>query len=169
MRPTKESFSLRLFYHYLRETGPNFPQSHNAALREIWAVDVPQLAFESDYLLHGHLTVSALHLHLALAPDDATILKASRIYFDLCIEAFQNELVHQDRTNQNALSLPVPCSSCSRSLFPGQATEREPYQPPMFAMDLTKALETLRAKTRRRLEESNIGTFIARDVPKSSS
>ena len=74
----KTTFSLRLFYHYLREVAPHFPQAHNTNVREMWMVDVPQLAFECDYLLNGVLSVATLHLHQTRAPDDTSLLKASR-------------------------------------------------------------------------------------------
>ena len=59
----------------------------------------PTVNIKCDYLLNGVLSIVVLHLYLTRAPNDTSLFKVSRVYFDSCIKALQNAIDHLDRSN----------------------------------------------------------------------
>jgi hypothetical protein len=51
---------LQLMYNYTTSTC--FTLSPNNALREVWRLEIPKLAFQWDFVMRGVLAISALHL-----------------------------------------------------------------------------------------------------------
>ena len=159
---TKLTFSLRLFYHYMREVAPTLPQAHHPQIREAWGIDYPQLAFEYDYLLNGLLALSAVHISQTRAPEDESLHTVAQIYFDRCINSFQNQVENLNRSNAEAIfftgmTLAALAGPITRTWL---KSDDEPYQLPMFSLQLTKALESLMSKSMRWLAETNLGPML---------
>ncbi|KAH8809439.1 hypothetical protein F5884DRAFT_734592 [Xylogone sp. PMI_703] len=55
---------LRLMNHYVLHTSPSITEITTPSDPSIWTDWVPELAFDNDFLLHGLLSLSALHLAL---------------------------------------------------------------------------------------------------------
>jgi hypothetical protein len=55
-----DMLDLQLMYNYT--TATCFTLTPNAALKEVWRLEIPKLAFQWDFVMRGLLAISALHL-----------------------------------------------------------------------------------------------------------
>jgi hypothetical protein len=93
-----------LMYHYTLFTsvtlGDNYIES---SLNQLWQYQVPKLAFQHEYLLHGILSVAALHLaHITPTRRTELYFKGS-LHEQEALKSFQKALVVMDQSNCCAL------------------------------------------------------------------
>ncbi|KAL9622232.1 MAG: hypothetical protein Q9160_003415 [Pyrenula sp. 1 TL-2023] len=114
--PDAERDRLRLMHHYTGCTRETITELalNNAAGVFLWRDYVPHMAFEYDFLLHGLLSVAALHLTLLQnSSQDRNMLLATR-HHNLGIASFRQHLVNLNGDNVDALfafscMLPLYC------------------------------------------------------------
>jgi hypothetical protein len=89
-------------HHYSIWTCAQLPDGHNLRARQLWAVDIPQRAFDCELVLNAILAIAAQHLW-ALTPNDPSLPVASRSYFDKAIRLHRMELAQPDRRTAESL------------------------------------------------------------------
>lgn len=93
-----------LMYHYALFTsitlGDNYDES---SLNQLWQYQVPKLAFKHEFLLHGILSIAALHLaHISPSRRTELYLKGS-LHKQEALKSFQKALAAMDSSNCCAL------------------------------------------------------------------
>lgn len=114
--PEAERDRLRLMHHYTGCTRETITELalNNAAGVFLWRDYVPQMAFEYDFLLHGLLSVTALHLALLRNHShDKNMLLAAR-HHNIGITLFRQHLANITHDNVAAIfafscMLPLYC------------------------------------------------------------
>lgn len=61
----------------------------------MWQFDIPQMAFSSDVVLNGLLSISALHL-LYKSPEDQDLMRASSSYLDKAVKKHRLAVANVD-------------------------------------------------------------------------
>ena len=76
----------------------------DAGLQQMWTFHCPQVAFESEFLLHFLLALSALHMG-RLNSDNAEIMDANDFHFNLALPGYNAALAHITNLNADAVCL----------------------------------------------------------------
>ncbi|PVH84547.1 hypothetical protein DL98DRAFT_569059 [Cadophora sp. DSE1049] len=93
---------LRLFHHYSTSTCHTMPLAEEEVGREMWAVEVPNVAFDHPYVYSAVLAVAALHL-LTDNPNDVSLQTATYQYIDESLSGYRNELANINSDNALAV------------------------------------------------------------------
>ncbi|KUJ23608.1 uncharacterized protein LY89DRAFT_664012 [Mollisia scopiformis] len=80
----RRRLELRLQQNFIERTSQTLSGCQNAPVREVWAVEVPKLAFSNDNVLYGMLALSALHL-LKSEPENQELRLARQAYKGLAL------------------------------------------------------------------------------------
>jgi Fungal specific transcription factor domain len=65
-------------------------------------VDVPQMAFDCEYLMNAMLSVSAMHLHF-VQQDNPKFLKAAHEHLGLAISKYHDQLAQLNNRNSTTV------------------------------------------------------------------
>jgi Fungal specific transcription factor domain len=121
---------LRLMHHYTVTTSATLsPSGADSRVMRMWSHDIPQMAFDCDYVMNAMLAVSAAHLYV-MFPDNLRYLKASHDHLGLSVTKYYGSLANLD---VKALDL-VFCASTLISFHATLSWRRpmgETYMPPM--------------------------------------
>lgn len=96
------AMELRLFHHYSTSTCHAMPLAEEEVGREMWAIEVPNIAFDHPYVYSAVLAVAALHL-LTDNPNDVLLQTATYQYIDESLSGYRNEL--SNINSDNALAV----------------------------------------------------------------
>ena len=80
-------------YHYTRTVHTDLPDHGSTLCRDMWDLDIPQVAFGSDLVMSALLAISALHLR-CLTPDDPDLTNAPGHYFGQAVRKYRPALAH---------------------------------------------------------------------------
>lgn len=96
--------SAELMYHYTLFTaitlGDNYTES---SLNHLWQHQVPQLAFQHEYLLHGILAITALHMAHSSPTRRTELYFKGSLHEQEALKSFQEALMSMDQSNCCAL------------------------------------------------------------------
>jgi hypothetical protein len=76
-------------HHFTVQTAPTFSDLNDT--RTAWQVEIPTIAYESQYLMDAILAVSALHMR-SRSPNDQTLVRATHSYMASSISQYSNLL-----------------------------------------------------------------------------
>lgn len=76
---------LVLMHHYVTETTRTMSWSEVPAVRKMWCIAVPQMAFEEHGLLHALLAITAAHRATLLPNESARLHRTHQIHIDLAL------------------------------------------------------------------------------------
>ncbi|KAL2069764.1 hypothetical protein VTL71DRAFT_14443 [Oculimacula yallundae] len=86
---TSDASTAELLQHYSIYTARAMSQNLSASKQEIWRIAIPHMALSHEWLMHGMLAVSALHL-LSLQPSrKAELVKRASISESLALPLFR--------------------------------------------------------------------------------
>ncbi|KAL3417561.1 C6 zinc finger protein [Phlyctema vagabunda] len=100
-RETHRSLELRLMHHWTAATSQTL--SMTAGQKHAWQIDVPSIAYNSQYLMDAILAVAALHLRVD-NPDDQTVVRASHSYMASALSQYSS-LLNKGLSATNAEAL----------------------------------------------------------------
>ncbi|PYH88924.1 C6 transcription factor [Aspergillus ellipticus CBS 707.79] len=119
--PTEDAFSS--FHHavadtsaFLREWGAQDPElmhhyciytaktlSERGKIRDVWHIEVPKIAYSFEFLMHGILSLSALHLAYTRPERHSHYLSSSNFHMALGLQTFR--IILQTPTKENCSAL----------------------------------------------------------------
>jgi hypothetical protein len=100
-------------HHFTAQTASTFSDQNDT--RTAWQVEIPTIAYESQYLMDAILAVSALHMR-SHSPNDQTLIRATHSYMASSINQYSN-LLSEGISAQNAEAL-----FCTAALIAFQAS-----------------------------------------------
>lgn len=89
--PYANSTELRLLHHYTTVTTDTLNISDEGRLDDVWRKEVPQLAFDNDYLLNNLLAAASMHL-CQLKPETADYKTAGSL-MNKALRGFRNAIL----------------------------------------------------------------------------
>ena len=94
---------LQLMHHYMTHTKYILTEHHDLDyIHQIWQVEMPKVAFASDYVMHALLGFSALH-KAQLEPENAQRLRGSAVdHLDKALVLYRSEGSQATAQNANA-------------------------------------------------------------------
>jgi hypothetical protein len=94
---------LQLMHHYMTNTQYILTEHHDLDyILQIWQVEMPKVAFQSDYVMHALLGFSALH-KAQLEPENAQQLRGSAVdHLDRALVLYRSESSPATAQNANA-------------------------------------------------------------------
>lgn len=94
---------LQLLHHFMTNTRFILTEHHNLDyILQIWQIEMPKVAFEFDYVMHGLLGFSALH-KAHLEPENAARLRQSAVdHLDKALVLYRSENAPATAENANA-------------------------------------------------------------------
>jgi hypothetical protein len=96
------SLELKLIHHYTTSTSQTLADRKEQ--KHAWAVNIPTIAYDAQYLMDAILAVSALHLR-ALNPDDQALVRASHGYMASALAQYSSLLREGGLSEFNAEAL----------------------------------------------------------------
>jgi len=114
----------------------------------MWEIDIPQIAFANDIVLNALLGISAIHLS-STTPHDATLLHASRSYFDKAITKYRIAITTV--TSQTAEAVLV--AACLIAHFTWLTAHSKDHKKEQYRIDLQtfqmcKGIKTMVSQTK---------------------
>ncbi|KAI9739326.1 MAG: hypothetical protein M1834_007539 [Cirrosporium novae-zelandiae] len=129
--PESESrrlLELRLLHHYLTNLSQPFPVPQSAAVRAVWSVEVPKMAFQHSNILYTLFTTAVLNL-LRTDANNAELIAARQYYLDLALREHRKAVSQLSSKNADAV-----CLASIMILIDAVAALHvrviEPYSPP---------------------------------------
>ena len=96
---------LELMHHY--STSTCFTMTDESDLCSLWQTDIPRLALDHPFLLHGILALAALHLHhtnpQSSTPCQPVYTEIASIHQDLALSSYRIQLQSINEANCHAL------------------------------------------------------------------
>ena len=95
---------LELMHHY--STLTCFTMTDQSASCSIWQTDIPKLALEHPFLMHGLLALAAMHIHQTTIPPNtgqAVYSEVASVHQDLALAAYRSQLQSITEDNCHAL------------------------------------------------------------------
>ncbi|MCJ1228109.1 hypothetical protein MMC12_004770 [Toensbergia leucococca] len=93
---------LKLLHHYNTSPWMMSPSVRDPKLASVWVKEVPQMAFDQEYLLHAMLCTAAFHLR-KLNPLDPTLITAAHHHLDKAISKYRTALPTLNKSNLDSL------------------------------------------------------------------
>ncbi|KUJ14208.1 uncharacterized protein LY89DRAFT_589586 [Mollisia scopiformis] len=91
---------LELFHFFITVTSQNL--SPRSEARQMWQCTIPQIAFSHDFLLHGLLAFSALHLSVQRPEEKKIMRAAAACHYDKAINTYRQAMSNVTRQNCEA-------------------------------------------------------------------
>ncbi|KUJ18497.1 uncharacterized protein LY89DRAFT_780563 [Mollisia scopiformis] len=92
--------SFELLNHYTTHGSLDFGQTSNT---KMWQVVIPQMALAHDFLMHGVLAISALHLAKRQPPRRVELVQSAMRSENLALPAFRKSLATQNSRDTHAV------------------------------------------------------------------
>ncbi|MCJ1226576.1 hypothetical protein MMC12_003229 [Toensbergia leucococca] len=152
---------LRLFYHYATSTCGLLPVVHDLRVKEMWAVDVPQMAFEFEYLLNAVFGIAALHL-LTLNPTDSSMKYAAHAYLDKAVQAYRDAVLCLDEMTAKPLFVTTVLIQLQARLlfctFPYQ--QEEAYKLPLHYLSMVQGARAVYFAASTWFQGTNVMAYV---------
>lgn len=143
---TSESYllELRLLHHYLTSTCGQLPGGNTRDGFHLWAVVVPQMAFDCGYLLNALLGLSAQHMW-ALNCKEKSFAIVSRRYLAKAIASHRKELQQASKANAEYLQATSILITHHTWVASHSVSTDEPYTLPLQTYHLARSLQSVTA------------------------
>lgn len=136
-------------------TCTQLPGGDTANGKQLWAIDVPQMAFNCDYLLNALLGLSAQHLW-ALDPKKKSFAVVSRRYLAWAISSHRERLQQAERSNAECLLATSILITHHTWVASHSVSSDEPYTLPLQTYYLALSLQSVANDLFPWLSQSNI-------------
>lgn len=146
---------LRLLHHYLTFTCGQLPGGDTANGRQLWAIDVPQMAFNCDYVLNALLGLSAQHLW-ALDSKQKSLAVISRRYLAKAISSHRERLQRAERSNAEYLLATSNLITHHTWVASHSVSSDEPYTLPLQTYYMARSLQSVANDLFPWLSQSNL-------------
>ncbi|GIC88937.1 uncharacterized protein Aud_005339 [Aspergillus udagawae] len=90
-----------LMHHYSLYTSRSI--ARRLEMQEVWQVDIPTIAYSYEFLMHGILALSSLHIAYSCPEKYSSYLKSSRYHITLALPSFRKALLSPTAENCCAL------------------------------------------------------------------
>ncbi|KAH7193727.1 uncharacterized protein B0J16DRAFT_381601 [Fusarium flagelliforme] len=137
---SRRRLELRLFHHYMAETGPSL--SLDPATAHFWNSTICRLALESDSTLYAIYMVSALHMQKRSTMTDTKYLDICQTYLNMSIREHHRDVAEINLKNVEYIVL---TSGLLRvhGFTRLQGRSLEPYTPPIDFLRITNTSTAL--------------------------
>lgn len=88
-------------HHYTLYTSKTL--SKRKAVQDVWQIEIPKIAYSYEFLMHGILSLSALHLSHLRPEKYSDYMMSSRIHLTLGLRSFVQILTSPNHENCSAL------------------------------------------------------------------
>ncbi|KAB8071412.1 hypothetical protein BDV29DRAFT_179277 [Aspergillus leporis] len=149
-----------LMHHYSISTYKTFSDREDA--RQVWQVEIPKIAYSYEFLMHGLLSVSALHLSYLKLEKQSHYLTSSTFHMALGLQTFRTIL--RNVTEENCLAL----FSFSSVIIiwicaaPTDSTNAQPLSSVIEMFNLCRGVLTL-VDLLPRIRKSPLGPLMSQD------
>ncbi|PYI09286.1 C6 transcription factor [Aspergillus sclerotiicarbonarius CBS 121057] len=131
-----------LMHHYCIYTSKTM--SDRESIRDVWQIEVPKIAYSYEFLMHGILSLSALHLAYTRPEKHSHYLNTSNFHMALGLQTFR--IILQNPTEENCRAL-----FCFSSLImvwtcgaPTDLGDSRPLESVIRLFNLCRGIMTLR-------------------------
>ncbi|KAI2817542.1 transcriptional regulator family: Fungal Specific TF [Aspergillus niger] len=90
-----------LMHHYTLYTSRSI--ARRPEMQQVWLVDIPKIAYSHEFLMHGILALSALHIASNCPAEYSSYMKSSRYHITLALRSFRKALLSPTAENCCAL------------------------------------------------------------------
>ncbi|RAL13878.1 uncharacterized protein BO97DRAFT_366278 [Aspergillus homomorphus CBS 101889] len=90
-----------LMHHYSLYTSRSIAK--RPEMQQVWQVEIPKTAYSHEFLMHGILALSALHIACSCPGRYSSYLKSSRYHITLALRSFRRALLSPTAENCCAL------------------------------------------------------------------
>ncbi|OJJ29680.1 hypothetical protein ASPWEDRAFT_177419 [Aspergillus wentii DTO 134E9] len=153
-----QTTDLRLMHHYATETAATLSSAHFPAVRAMWAIDVPEMAFEYEPLLHTLLALAAVH-RATLRPDETDQLRpVQQAHIDKALQHHRSITANLAETISESVCVNTILISLYTLTLRAEAP-MEPYEPPLLWMNMSHGIRTMLRMVYDQLIESKSRIF----------
>ena len=145
---------MRLVHHWVTETCDTMSSAHVPAIRNMWGVSVPQMAFEYEPLLHTLLALGAAHRATLLPQEAGSLRPVYHGYIDSAIRQHRPVTANLDNTTTEAVCINSVLLSLY-TLFLRSEPSALPYDPPVMWLTLAHGIRTVMKSVYHRLVANN--------------
>lgn len=118
---TSRSLELKLLHHFTARTSQTFADTEPQKMA--WQIDIPELAYDAQYLMDAILAVSALHMR-SVNPEDQSLIRASHGYMASALAQYSSLL----NTGLSELNAEALFSTSALIAFQASASRRFEYE-----------------------------------------
>ena len=151
---------LELLYHFIAVTAPAV--SAGDLGHEVWATLMPKIALSHEWLMHGLLAMSALHI-VHLYPEEGGIYwSRAAMHQDQALQGQQNALANATRENGDALfafSVVIVYLAFASSYAPS-GDEIVPLQGLIECLHMFRGVRAIRPAVRHFVEDSLLAPLL---------
>lgn len=141
-------------HHWVTATAETMSSAQLEGVREMWAVAVPQMAFEYEPLLHTLLALGAAH-RATLLPDEANALRPIyHSYIDSALQRHRPVTAKLDGSTSESVCLNAVLISLF-TLFLRSEPSTETYEPPLLWLSMARGIRTVLKDVYHQLVKSN--------------
>ena len=132
-------------------------------MQDVWGIVMPQMAFSCDYLMHGILALSALHLATLKAENKSNYIDCSMAHFHCSLSTYNQVLPNIAADNcltLFALSSLVTVHVCALPIV----DEAGPYlERIMTLFNMCRGVETILSPYTSLIQESSLKPMLQDD------
>ncbi|KAJ5938846.1 hypothetical protein N7466_001980 [Penicillium verhagenii] len=141
-------------HHWVTATAATMNSAEIPSVCEMWIVDVPEMAFEYEPLLHTLLAMSAAHRAI-LYPDEANSLRPTQhAYIDFALQQHRSSTADLDGNTSEAVCINAVMLSLY-TLFLRSEPSSGAYEPPILWLLVARGIRTVLKTVFHQLVESN--------------
>jgi hypothetical protein len=127
---------------------------------QLWAITVPAIAFECQYVYSAILGISALHL-LSLNPDDISLKTSTYQYIDETIASHRQAITHIDSHNSLPLFTAALLLTIHTTIRPHcLSSDITSYTLPLQQFYLQEGIAQLYHQTKEHIIDTDVQAFI---------
>lgn len=160
---------LELMHHFSTAVAKTL--SNCSEIQDAWAIALPKEAYSCDYLMHGLLAVSALHLELSSSEKRHDYAGLSTYHLHKSLARFRERLANISSENcvplfgLSSLMVIHTCaqSSMERDLPLAQENSTFQIETLMKIFNMCRGVETVLTPYRDKINESPLSSFLHQD------
>jgi hypothetical protein len=145
---------MRLIHHWVTETCNTMSSAQVPAMRNMWGVSVPQMAFEYEPLLHTLLALGAAHRATLLPQEASSLRPLHHAYIDSAIRQHRPVWANLDNSTTEAVCINTVLLQLY-TLFLRSEPSTLPYDPPIMWLTLAHGIRTVMKTAYERLVANN--------------
>lgn len=144
--------------------------SSSNGIRDVWGIALPKEAYSCDYLMHGLLALSALHLD-SLNQGQSNYESLSTYHFHKCLTRFIDGLAHISTENcvslfgLSSLIVVHVCGQSVRDVCPpsSRGNSASAIEKVLGIFNMCRGVETILAPYWAQIQQSSLGSLLHED------
>lgn len=137
----QRSLELRIWHHFLTVTSLTLPPPNRRDIQSLWTEDVPQWAFEYDFLLDALLGLTAIHMYILRTPD-ASLLSCAYNYYAEAASKYRKALADINNDTAGPILATSLFIGFQSKIVPRLHAANEPYKLPIGLFYLQRGVPT---------------------------